>query len=585
MKDAKGEIIYVGKAGNLKKRLATYFARTKQPDMKTGVMIRKVHAFETILTGTEKEALILEANLIKQHKPRYNVILKDDKRYPSLRLDIKSPYPNLTFIRRVKKDGAMYFGPFTSTHAVRQALKTIHKTFKLRRCKTTGFKNRSRPCLNHQMGACLAPCCLDVPKNQYDEIVREVILFLNGRTPELIRKIENEMTAAAEVQNFERAADLRDKMFALEQTLEKQAVVIHDFKDRDVVAVAGSMEFSMITLLFIRGGFLLGTQNFGFSETFSSDAEVIGTFIRQYYEKTPFIPGEILAPVPKTEAALLGDWLEANRGRKLKILWPKRGEKARLLEIAARNAENGLKDYVASVAAGAEILVKLQKRLKMGKMPERIECFDNSSLSGKAAVSGMVVFERGKPNTSLYRKYRIRTAAARNDYACMYEVLKRRFSGGEKSLTFPDILMVDGGKGQLNIAVAVLKELKIDGKFEVLGIAKKDEKRGEARDKVYRPGQGNPVNLGRGEELLLFLEKIRDEAHRFTLSFHRKRRSTSFKRSALDSIPGVGKQRKRTLLGHFGSIRKIQAATLEELSVLPGISHKLADNIKKTLNT
>jgi len=584
MKDAKGEIIYVGKAANLKKRLASYFSTAKRPDMKTNILLGRIFTFETILTGTEKEALILEANLIKRHRPRYNVILKDDKQYPSLRLDIMNPYPNLTFIRKVKKDGAMYFGPYASTHAVRQTLKTIHKTFKIRKCKTDRLTNRSRPCLNHQMGACLAPCCLDVDENRYQEIVQEVILFLKGRMPDLIRKIKKEMTAAAETQNFEQAADLRDKMFALKKTLEKQVAVTNDFKDRDVIAIAGSSEFSMITLLFIRGGFLLGTRNFNFSETLSADAEMIGTFIRQYYEKSPFVPKEILAPIPKSEASLLEDWLVTKRKKSVKILWPKRGEKVRLLNLAAQNAENGLNDHIAAVAVEMNILVRLQKRLKMDKVPKRIECFDNSNLSGTAAVAGMVVFEKGRPRKSLYRKYRIKTVAVQNDYAYMHEVLKRRFGKGERSRPFPDILMVDGGKGQLNIAVDVLTALKIDGAFEVIGIAKKDKKKGETRDKIYRPGQANPVHLGRGEDLHFFLEKIRDEAHRFAVSFHRKRLSMALKRSVLDSIPGIGKQRKKTLLKHFGSIKKIRAATLDELSILPGISLKTAEKVKKALS-
>jgi len=583
MKDAGGKVIYVGKARNLKKRLGSYFKTTDQLNIKTGVLVKKISTFETILTGTEKEALILEATLIKRYRPRYNVILKDDKRYPSLRLYVNTPFPNLSVVRKIKKDGAMYFGPYSSSQAVRQTLKVIHKTFKLRKCKTRDFKGRARPCLNHQIGSCLAPCCLDVDKNRYKEIVKEVILFLKGRTPGLILKIKKEMMAAAEQQEYERAAVLRDKMLALEKTLEKQIAVSNDFKDRDVLALAGTPDFSLITLLIIRGGFLLGSRHFTFSETLSTDAEVIGTFVRQYYEHAPLVPGEILAAVPPEDALLLEDWLKSEREEKVKLFWPKKGEKARLLQIAFQNAENELESYIASVNAQMDILVRLQEKLKMDNIPECIECFDSSSLSGKEAVAGMVVFEKGKPNRSLYRKYRIRTVAAQDDYAYLAEVLKRRYGQGEKSRPFPDILLIDGGKGQLNMAVSVINSLKIEENFKIVSIAKKDEKKKETQDKIYEPGRANPVNLGRKKDLLLFLERIRDESHRFAVSFHRKRRIMTYKRSVLDSIPGVGKKRRATLLGHFGSIKKIRAARLEELCALPGMNRKVGKAVKNAL--
>jgi excinuclease ABC subunit C len=398
MKDGRGNIIYVGKARNLKKRLNSYFTRfyssPQQLDIKTGVLVRKITDFDTILTNTEKEALILESNLIKRHKPRYNVILRDDKRYPSLRLDINSIYPILTIVRKLEKDGALYFGPFASASAVHQTLKVIHKTFKLRKCKTKAFQNRSRPCLNHQMGACLAPCCLSVDQDRYQAIVKEVILFLKGRTPELIKKIKMKMMAAAATRDFEKAAVLRDKMFALEKTLEKQVAVTTDFIDRDVLAVARSTESSLITLLFIRGGFLLGTRCFSFSETISTEAEMIGTFIRQYYETAPFIPKEILIPTILEDASLIEEVLSSIKGQKVRILRPQRGEKSRLVKLAIQNAEDGLKELMAAAATDKDLLARLQKRLKMKQLPERIECVDNSNIAGKEAVAAMVVLKR-----------------------------------------------------------------------------------------------------------------------------------------------------------------------------------------------
>jgi excinuclease ABC subunit C len=315
----------------------------------------------------------------------------------------------------------------------------------------------------------------------------------------------------------------------------------------------------------------------------STEAEKIGAFIRQYYEKAPFVPKEVLTPTLLEDAHLLEELLSSIKGQKVSILGPKKGEKFRLVKMASQNAENSLKEFRASVATDTEFLLRLQKRLKMNKMPRRIECFDISTSSGTETVAGMVVFETGKPNRSLYRKYSLKTVAAQDDYACMAEVLKRRYGKGEKSKPYPDILMVDGGKGQLNTAISVIKSLKIEKQFQVISIAKKNESKGETKDKIYKSGQVNPVNLGRGEDLLLFLERVRDESHRFAISFHRNRRGKRFMRSALDSIPGVGKKRKATLLKHFKSIKKIRAATLEELSALPGINLKIAAKIKNSL--
>jgi len=587
MKDVHGKVIYVGKARSLKKRLASYFKRfgnrTSQADIKTEILIRNISDFDTIITDNEKEALILESNLIKRFKPRYNVILKDDKRYPSLRLDIENPYPNLVVVRKVAKDGALYFGPFSSSMAVQKTLKIIHKTFKLRKCKQKEFKRRTRPCLNYQIGSCLGPCCLEVNSQIYDDIVKEVVLFLKGRTPDLIKKIKQEMISAANAHEYEKAAVLRDKMFALEQTLAKQVAVTNDFIDRDVFGIARSDENSMLTILFIRSGFLIGTRNFKFSNTMSTESEMIGEFIRQYYDSTRFVPKEILLPKPLEDAFLTEEMLSEFKGQKVNILSPKRGEKFRLIMLADQNAKNSLRELIVEMSKDYQLLVRLQQRLKMDRMPIRIECFDNSSISGKDAVSCMVVFENGKPNKSLYRKYRLKTATPKDDYACMAEVLSRRYGKSKASEPYPDILMVDGGKGQLSIAVSVLASLKLEKNIQLISIAKRNEKKGETQDKIYKPGQANPVNLGREGDLILFLERIRDEAHRFAISFHRKRRIKTLMHSSLDSIQGVGEKRKLILLKHFKSIKKIRAATLEELSALPGISYKLAEKIKNSL--
>ena len=579
MKDERGKVIYVGKAGNLKKRLSSYFTRPDHPDLKTGILVSKIADFETIVTGTENDALVLESNLIKRHNPRYNVILKDGKRYPSLRLDPKAAYPALTLVRKTNKDGALYFGPFTAQGAVARTLKIINKTFKLRKCKDSVFKTRTRPCLNYQMGGCLGPCCLDVTQEEYGEIVKEVILFLKGRAPDLLQKIRKEMAKAAEKQEFEKAAQLRDRMFAIERTLEKQVIVSADFMDRDVLGLAAGPSRCVITCLSVRGGYLIDSRHFDLPETLASDQEIMEAFIRQHYESSGFVPKEILVPVLPENSALLENLLGELKGEKVSILHPQRGEKARLAEMAARNAEEELHRLTSLAEAGEDLLLRLQKRLRIFLVPERIECFDNSHLSGTNPVSAMVVFEKGKALKAAYRKYKIRTVTQPDDYAYMAEVLKRRYGKGEDSQPYPDLLMVDGGKGQLHIAVAVLKELGILGQFEIIGIAKKDESAGETEDKIYLPGRANPINFSRDADLLFFLQRIRDEAHRFVITFQRKRRGKTAVISALDSIPGVGKERKKALLKHFGSIKKIRAASPEELGNAPGISQHTAEAI------
>ena len=584
MMDATGKVIYIGKARNLRKRLASYFKPAGQLNVKAGILSAKISDIETIITRTEKEALILESNLIKRHKPRYNVVLKDDKRYPSLRIDLNDPYPNFSIVRKIGKDNALYFGPFASAQAVRETLRTINKTFKLRKCKARDFRNRTRPCLHCQMAGCLAPCCLDVDPDIYGEQVTEAIMFLKGRTPDLIRKIRKQMESCAREQEFERAARLRDKIFFLERTIEKQIAVTTDFKDRDVFAIARSEGTSVITVLSVRGGFLTGTRHYSFAETISTSEEMMAAFIRQFYERHPSVPGELLVSIDLEDAELTAEWLSNFRTKKVNIFRPQRGRKTQLITLASHNAENELKNIIVSRSAEMDLLLRLQAKLKIERLPERIECFDNSNISGTQAVAAMVVFEKARAKTSFYRKYLIKTVTEHDDYAYMEEVLKRRFNKGEASKPYPDLLMVDGGKGQLNIALAVTSELNLTEKFDIIGIAKKDETKGETRDKIFKPGRANPINIGKDEDLLLFLQRVRDEAHRFAISFHRKRRGKVSMQSALDTVPGVGKKRKAALLRHYKSIKNIRAAAPEEIGALPGFNRSVAQSILKALD-
>ena len=588
LKDTNGVIIYIGKARDLRKRLAAYFKNSGRMDMKTGVLVNKICDFDTIITANEKEALILESNLIKRHRPRYNVVLKDDKRYPSLRLDPEDKYPRFSIVRKIGEDDAIYFGPFASAHAVRETLKTINKTFKLRKCRAKDFKTRTRPCLHCQMEGCLAPCCLDVDPRIYQEQVNEAIMFLKGRGTDLVAKIQTQMNAAARAQEFEKAARLRDKLFSLQRTIEKQIAVTTDFQDRDVFAIVRSRGYAWITVLNVMGGFLKGTRHFRFEETMSSDAEALGTFMRQYYEKTTFLPKELLVSMEMEDAKLIEAWFKTVKRKKVKILNPKRGEKAKLMRMAIHNAENELQGWIAARTAEMELLLRLQKKLKLTKLPERIECFDNSNISGAEPVASMVVFEKGKAKKSAYRKFKIKAVTAQDDYAYMSEVLTRRLGKlipQQVSQSVPDLLMVDGGKGQLNIALAIIKELGLEGRFELIAIAKKDEQKGEIQDKIFKPRRTNPIVFGKDKDLLLFLQRIRDEAHRFAITFHRKRRTKTALQSELDAIPGIGPKRKTILLKHFKSIKKIREADINALNALPGISRSTAQAVYNYFNS
>lgn len=584
MKDGQGRVIYVGKARNLKKRLASYFLKSNPTDVKTGVLVENIATFETILTATEHEALILESNLIKRHRPKYNVILKDDKRYPILRMDVASDYPILKVVRKIQKDNAQYFGPFSSAGAVQQTLKLINRTFKLRKCKGEVLKPRSRPCLNHQMNQCLAPCCREVPPERYREIVREVILFLSGRTTDLISKIKGEMTAAAGAQEFEKAAALRDKIFALEKVLQRQVVVASDMLDRDVVGIASQNQQAVLTLMFVRRGKLVGTRHFYFSDTASTEPEIIETFLAQYYEHSPFIPPEVLLPLEIGYRSFLEKRLTEYRGRKVRLVLPMRGEKKKIVGMAMENAQNRLNEEIRQAMSSEKLLLRLKKCLSLTDIPYRIECFDNSHLYGAHSVSGMVVFENGKPKKNDFRKYRIRDTNAPDDYAAMNEVLTRRFRPKDGQLNeLPNLLMVDGGKGQLNIAVSVLETLGLCGKMDVVGIAKKEVEKGESQDKIFLPGRSNPVNFGMDVDLLLFLQGIRDEAHRFAISYYRQKHRSDAIVSELDAVPGIGEKRKRILLNHFKSMEKIRSAEISEIAALPGFNRPLADKLVKMI--
>lgn len=584
MKDSAGTIIYVGKAFNLKKRLTSYFVKKERLGIKTVRLMERVADFDTIVTATENEALILEAGLIRRHKPRYNVLLKDDKRYPSLRIDPRQPYPALEIVRKTRPDGALYFGPFSSARAVRETLKVVDKTFRLRKCRGKVFQKRPRPCINFQMGLCLGPCFYDVPESDYAEAVREASLFLKGRTSELVAGIRDRMKQAAENQEFEKAARLRDKLFAIEKVVEKQVVATADFADRDVIAVAEDGRFSVVAMLQVRKGVLTGTRFFHFEELLSPVNELLATFMVQYYNEPGLVPDEVLTEVAPFGGPWVAEHLRQLAEKRVALAVPRRGEKTLLVKMARENAQKELDAAAQLSRTHLKTLERLARKLDLPDAPGRIACVDNSHLAGTGTVAAIVVFREGEPVPSAYRRYRLTGVPAGDDYAAMKEVLSRRFAPGSDGPEPVDLLLVDGGRGQLNIAAAVLQEAGLGDKIRVAAISKKDEARGETEDKVYVPGRRNPINFGQADPALCLLAQIRDEAHRFAISYQKKQRKAISLHSALDDIPGIGPQRKKMLLDHFGAIDRIRTASVEELVALPGITESMAGQIREHLN-
>jgi len=587
MKDAKGNILYVGKGKDLRKRVLSYFREKEHQSPKTRVLVSKISDLEFILTSSEKEALILESNLIKRHRPRYNVILRDDKRYLVLRLDPKEEYPRLSLVRRIRQDGAQYFGPYASANAVRQTLKVLHGMFPLRQCRGTKFRQRARPCLNHQMGRCLGLCVGAISPEEYGPVVEQAVLFLKGRTQDLQEKLRQEMERAADRLEFEKAAMYRDRLNAVEKTLEKQLMVSARFRDQDAVGTHEAGDNLGLAVLFVRGGRMVGSHCFVFKKPQSSSSEVVRAFILQYYEQGKAIPEEILISEPLLEQELLAEWLSDIKGKRVGVRHPKRGEGRQLLAMAAHNAANYLMSEMTRATDPIPALDRLRQRLGLESIPHRLECIDISNFRGKFPVGSLVVFRDGEPDKSAYRRYRIKTVDRIDDTAMMAEVLNRRFADVRKEQALPDLLVVDGGKAQLNQALAVLRELEFADLVPVVALAKKPrtttQAEANATDRLYLPGRKNPLELKKDPPLLFLLSRLRDEAHRFAISYYQKRHRKQTLQSRLDEIRGIGPTRRRDLIRFFGSVKRLAEAQVEEISQVPGISYKLADSICSAL--
>lgn len=590
LKDRYGKVIYVGKAKNLRGRVRSYF-RGGDDRVQVRFLVQRVADIDTLVTSTDKEALILENNLIKQYKPRYNIRLKDDKSYVSVKATVHQSWPRILATRKIVKDGSKYFGPFSSAAGLRETLDLIRKAIPLRTCSDGVFRNRSRPCLEYQIKRCLAPCCLPVERELYQRHLREAMLLLEGKSQQLVRQLRDDMSAAAAALRFEEAARLRDQIRAIEKTQEPQQVVAHLGTDQDIFGLYREGGFIEAQVLFVRGGKLTNNQSYYLEDFEFPDEEVLEELLTQFYQAERYIPDEILVPVELDDASARSEYLSERKGRRVEIVRPQRGDKMRLLALATDNARQSFRARQDAGRQHERMLQELRHKLNLRNAPKRIECFDISNLQGTLAVGSMVAFDEGQPDKSRYRRFRIRTVDGADDFRMMSEVLTRRYRRGQREHDFPDLLVVDGGIGQLNIALAVLRELGIS-EIDAVGLAKmrveRDARAAElqrSEERVFLPGRKNPVILRRNSTALFLLQRVRDEAHRFAITYHRELRRKQRLRSALDDIPGVGAARRKRLLRHFGSLRRIRSASVAELTAVPGITAALAEIIQQHLVT
>lgn len=588
-KDSEDRIIYVGKAVSLKNRVRSYFHAASGQSPKVALMMEKAADLEYIVTDSEIEALILESNLIKEHYPRYNILLRDDKSYPFLKVTLGEDFPRVHITRRVLKDGAKYFGPYTRVGAVNETLKLIGRLFPLRTCRDKILQHKSRPCLNYHIGRCLAPCAGLVDKENYRGMIKEVILFLEGRQEEVVKKLNNKMEEAAENLEFELAARLRDQLVAIEEVLEKQKIVTCSGGDQDTVAAVVEGDQASVMVFFVRGGKLLGRDSFLLKiPGDESLQEVVSSFLKQYYHSADFIPGEILIPTELDgEAEVLSRWLSGKKGARVYIRRPKQGEKKKLMDMAAQNARIALEEALLraeSIREGNKDVTELGTILGLNSRPVRMECYDISNIQAAETVASMAVFVEGRPATEEYRHFKIKTVAGQNDFAAIHEVIDRRFRRAkeEKELIglgllstkkagffiLPDLVLVDGGKGQLSAAREAMEKNGFSD-IPLFALAKEEEL-------VFKPGQELPLRLPIDSKALYLLQRIRDEAHRFAVTYHRQLRTKRNLKSLLDEIEGVGKVRKRALLKAYPTIQSLAEASVDDLAGISGMNRKTA---------
>lgn len=591
MKAADGEIIYVGKATNLRSRVRQYFGATSDTRFFVQILDRFLDDIDVILTSTAKEALILENELIKRHQPRFNVELKDDKNFLHLRIDDSVAWPKIDVVRRPRKDGARYFGPYHSASKIRQTLKLVEKHFQLRNCDDLSFKNRSRPCLQYQIKRCPGPCVHPVDPAQYQAQVKLVSMFLQGQSAELVKTLEERMWTAAEQMDYELAARYRDQVRAVRGSLEDQQVAGMREIDRDVWGTYREGGMLQLAVLLIRRGRMIGSRAFVFEQQGVPDEELISTVLNLFYHGGNPVPDEVLISAAPHEIDALAERLCELKGRKVALRVPQRGSGRKLMEMADRNAEHAFFQARQSEAVRDGGLVRLKKRLRLANLPYRIECYDISIFQGENAVASQVVFQGGLPHKKAYRHYKIRTVEGTDDFAMMRELLTRRLSRGLEEADLPDLIVIDGGKGQLGVAVAVMEDLGVEG-VDLVGLAKARVVAGEhdaeganlrTSERVFVPGVREPIVLRPHTDEFFVLTHLRDEAHRFAITYHRKLRKKSRLTSDLDNITGVGPARRTALLRAFGSMKRLRAASIEAIAGVDGVGEKLAETIHRAL--
>lgn len=622
MKDAQGTILYVGKAISLYNRVRSYFQESSDLGPKNRSMVAKVDDIEFLVVKNEVEALVLESNYIKQYRPKYNVLLRDDKNYPYIKVSLTEDFPRVYRVRSFQRDGNRYFGPYTNSGAVDSTLDLLNKLFAYRTCRydasawapprngepPSGWKQKllPRPCTQFYIHRCIAPCVAYATREEYDAVIQQVILFLEGKHDEVVKHLQEQMQQAAEHLNFEEAARIRDRIKAVERILEKQRIIHTEGQDdQDVIALASAEDETCAQVFFFRNGKLVGREFFILQGTRdSSPGEVMSSFLQQFYESSPHVPAEIIVEAEPDDRAVVQSWLKEKRKGAVTITEPKRGEKLRLVEMVKQNAQEVLEQQRIKWLTDSQktqlALEELQEALNLAAPPQRIECYDISNTQGTNSVGAMVVFEMGRPKSSEYRRFKIKTVEGPNDFASHQEMLRRRFrrqASQEREIdvqhienedenivlieqeaalqhdwAMPDLIIIDGGKGQLSAAMEVLQELHID--IPTVGLAKENEE-------IFVPGSPDPIILPRSSQGLYMVQRIRDEAHRFGITYHRKLRSERTFKSVLDEIPGIGPKRKQALMKHYGTVRAISAASIDELAALNGMTRDAAEKVKE----
>lgn len=585
MKDNTGHIIYVGKAINLKNRVRQYFQNSKNHSIKVKKMVQHIAEFEYIITRSEVEALVLECNLIKKYDPKYNIQLKDDKTYPYIKINVQDHYPKMTIVRQMKKDGAKYFGPYTNVGAMWEVVEIVKNTWKLRTCSRNLPRDigKERACLNYHIGKCDAPCEDRISEADYRKIVDEVVSFLSGKYKDVIKHLQEEMMKASENMEFERAATLRDQIMAIDKLEQKQTATLSTLLDQDVIAFAKSPEDTLVQVYFVRQGKLVGREHFYLQNTEDESIEsVFRDFVVQFYANAAFVPKEIVIEREPLEKETLEKYLAEKRGSKVKLIVPQKGEKHGLMELASKNADVTLSQFGDKIKKEQQrttgALVELQRAIGLEKLPYRMEAYDISNTQGVQSVGGMVVFEGGKPKKSDYRKFKIKSIFGPNDYGSLEEVLERRFNrmkteDEENSFTkIPDVILMDGGKGQVSIAKKVIDKYDLD--IAICGMVKDDRHR--TRGLLY---EGEEIYLDSHSEAFKLVTRVQDEVHRFSIEYHKKLRGKVQVQSVLDDIPGIGKERRKTLMLHFKSVDNLRNATLDDIEAVEGIPKNVASNI------